>query len=742
MEKEKKKKLVVIDSNSLIHRAYHALPPLSTRKGELVNGIYGFLLIFFRVVKELKPDLLVAAFDYPAPTFRHKEYKSYKAKRKKAPQDLYDQIPKVKEILSKSGIPCFEEEGFEADDLIGTIVTKAPLKQVYPKLETVIISGDMDVLQLVNKETKVWALKKGIKEAVFYTKEKVKEKYGGLNPGQLLDFKALRGDPSDNIPGVTGVGEKTAISLINKFKSLENLYSELEENTEKAGKMPKSIREKLKSQKDQAYISKKLAEIKCDIPIDLNLSEAQLEKIDKKKMADFLWGFEFKTLIEKMDDIFGGKEKTPLSFQESDSIEEKIKELEREGIFSQKIAKLERSLIEVIREIERNGIKVNPEALGKLSKNLSEEISKNKKKLFKTANENFNPNSPQQVRKILFEKLKIPEEGIYKTPRGAISTSTPELEKIKQKHPLVKLILKHRELFKLKTGFVDVLRGMIDKKDGRIHPRFHQLGTATGRMSCSDPNLQNIPIRGKLGGEIRKCFVAEKGLKLLSADYSQMELRVAASVANDKKMQKLFFEGKDVHKMTAAAVWGVDYSEVTREMRDLAKTLNFGVLYGMGPRAFSLRTGISFSEAKKFIERYFENFQGIAEYLERTIKEAKEKGFVETIFGRKSILGEINSPNKRISSQFERMAINHPLQGTSADIVKMAMVNISKKMKGIRIILQIHDELLFEISQKEIKSKAKEIKEIMEKTVSLKVPLTAKISFGDNWKELEPFAKM
>jgi DNA polymerase-1 len=740
---ENKKRLIIIDSNSLIHRAFHALPPLTTKKGELVNGVYGFLLVFLKALKEFKPDFVVSCFDAPGPTLRHKEYKEYKAKRPKAPQELYQQIPKVKEVLKAFGVPIFQKQGFEADDLIGAISRQAPRKQVFPKIETIILSGDLDTLQLVDENTKVYTLRKGVRDAVLYDIEKVKEKYQGLTPSQLVDFKALRGDPSDNIPGVTGIGEKTAIQLIKEFGSLENLYQELEKETEKSKKIKQSIRKKLKDYREQAFISKKLAQIQSNVPIEFKLEQAKIKAFSKEAIAQVFKKFEFYTLLKRLTEIKGEKKlkaKSTISFAPAQArIEDEIEKLYEEGVFSQKIYQVEKNLVPIVKKMEENGIKVDLKALKALSEYLAKRIEKIERKIFQLAGITFNLNSPSQVAEVLFEKLKIPIKDLKKTPGGAVSTGAQELKKIKKAHPIVNLILKHRELFKLKSGFVDSLPKMINPKDGKIHPHFRQLGTETGRMSCSEPNLQNIPIRGEIGKEIRNCFCAQTGFKFLSADYSQMELRIAASLSGDKKMQELFKKGEDIHTLTASQIFKIPKEKVTERMREIAKTLNFGVLYGMGPKAFSERTGMSLGEAKEFIEKYFQNFKELAEFVEGLIKKARQKGYAETLFGRKRFLPEINSIDPKIRAGAERMACNMPIQGTAADICKIAMIRL--KERGIingdcKLILQIHDELLFEVKQDKIETVVPKIKKIMEEVAKLEVPLRIDLKVGKSWGKL------
>lgn len=733
-----KKRLIIIDGNSLVHRAFHALPPLTTRKGEPTGAIYGFLLVFFKCLRELKPDLVIATFDFPAPTFRHQKFKEYKATRPPAPKELYWQIEKVKEILKNFGICIFEKQGFEADDLIATLSQIFKKRQRFPKGEVIILSGDLDTLQLVDEQTKVYTLKRGIKETLLYDPLAVKEKYQGLSPKKLPDFKALKGEPSDNIPGVPGIGEKMAIKILNQFENLEELYQYLKKVKipEKAQKLLEiscriPLVQKLKEYQGQALFSRELATLKKDVPIDFDLGRCQFERYDRQKVIKILKELEFYSLIEKLP----GKEQ-----QIKENLAEEIEKLYRQGVFQKKIYQLEKNLIPVIEKMERTGIKIDPQHFKNLSQNLALELEDLKSKIYGLCGRVFNLNSSQQLAEILFKKLKLPTLGLKKTPGGVISTSSPELFKLRKFHPVIDKILQYRELFKLKSSFVDPLIQLADPKDLRIHPQFHQLGTVTGRISCSNPNLQQIPIRGKLQKEIRKGFVSEPGFLFLSCDYSQMELRVLAHLAKDKKLIEIFNQNQDIHRISAARVFKVKEEEVSPEMRDLAKSLNYGIVYGMGVSAFAQNTGLSLKEAQQFFDQYFLEFEGVKEYIEKTIRSAKERGLVETLFGRKRYLPEIQSLDPRLSRQAERMAINTTIQGTAADLIKMAMVLLDSYLSQFkdqaRMVLQLHDELLFELKADLLEKVKKEIKEKMEKIYQLRVPLKVETKTGKNWGEL------
>lgn len=740
-ENNKSKKFLIIDSNAVIHRAFHALPPLKTQKGEIVNAIYGFCLILFKMLKDIKPDFVVACFDVKAPTLKHAMSPLYKAKRKKAPDELYSQIDGVKKILNVFGIPVFEKPGYEADDLIAELAIKIQAKQVKPKLETIILTGDNDALQLVNKVTKVFFLRRGVKDIVLFGEKEVKEKYQGLLPYQLTDFRALRGDPSDNIPGVTGIGEKTAIELLNKFTSLENIYQVIEEKSKKLKEIKPAVLEKLIKYKEQALLSKDLATPNLNSGTSFSLEKLAFGSFKKEEVEGILKEFEFFALLNKIPSkgVFQQAEMfSPLKAE--NKTEQEIEAMENQGVFSKKVVLLEKDLIPVVKQMEQNGIKVDVKSLTHLSNKLTKELALFKKEIYQKAGKEFNINSSQQLSDILFSELKISTDKVKKTPKGALSTNIKELVKLKGEHPLIDFLIKYRELFKLKTGFVDALPRVINSKTGRIHPKFHQLGTETGRMSCSSPNLQNIPVKGEMGKEIRKCFIAEDGFAFVSADYSQMELKIAAHLSRDLKMIKAFKEGKDIHILTASEIFNKPQKDITKEDRNLAKTLNFGILYGMGPVSFSQQAGLSRKIAKEFIEKYFTQFSQLKSFIEEQKGKALKDGFTETILGRKRFFLEINSRDQRIRAQAERMAVNLPLQGSAAEIMKMAMLRIAKQgvlNKNCKLLLQIHDEFLFEIKSELAKTTSLKIKNIMEGVIKMEFPLTVEVKTGPDWGSLE-----
>ncbi|HZX49655.1 MAG TPA: DNA polymerase [Candidatus Paceibacterota bacterium] len=743
----KPKTLLLIDANSLLHRAFHALPPLSTPKGEMVHAVYGFLSIMFKAIKEFQPSYIAAAFDVAAPTKRHKKFTQYKATRVKAPDELYSQFPLAKEALAAFHIPVYEKEGYEADDIIGTLAGKASGMRSEQPIETIIVSGDLDTLQLVDKNTKVYTMRKGLQETALWGQEAIAERFGGLKPAQLLDYKGLRGDPSDNIPGVAGVGEKTALQLIGEFGSLEALYNALEKKTSGAQTIKPKLKEKLLSEKEQAFLSKELVTIEKEAPVDFHLEDLAWEDYDQEAAAELLLGWDFRSLVQRMpgerrEGLKEGRGSQRDMFRES--VESKIEKLHEEQVLSNEVYELEKRLTPVLRNMEEKGLKIDKPYFAKLGQEMQKEIEVYAQRIHEMARKNFNVNSTQQLSEVLFglppDGLGISLKGLKKTPKGVVSTASPELEKLQEDHPVIREVLSYRELQKLYTTYVKPLPLLADS-EGRIHTHFDQLGAATGRVSSSEPNLQNIPNQGDWGRRIRRGFIAKEGYKLVSFDYSQMELRIAAHIAGDKRMQQFFREGADIHRMTASTVFGMAPGEVTDQMRFRAKALNFGVLYGMGVQGFAKSAGIPTQEARDFIENYFVRFPQLHEYMEHMKEFAREHGYVETIMGRRRYIPEIHSIAPQLRSAAERMAINHPIQGSLADIVKMAMVRIEEQLpdpQGKRsMLLQVHDELLFEIADGIMEEIIGPIRRIMEQAGKLDVPVRVDVKKGKNWNDVE-----
>lgn len=858
------KRLILIDAHAIIHRAYHALPPLTSPSGEPAGAVYGFATILLRILRELKPDYITAAFDLPGPTFRHIAYERYKAHRPQTPTDLGSQFSKTEELLDAFNISVYKKEGYEADDIIGTIAEKFGKKK---ELEVVIVTGDLDALQLVGPQVRVYTMKKGVSETVIYDQEAVKERYG-LAPQELIDFKGLRGDPSDNIPGVKGIGEKTAAELIQNFGSVEGVYGAVKK---KDKRISPTLLEKLKAGEEDAKFSRELARINCKVPLEIDLERiAWRDGSRKNEIRELFQKFGFFSLLKRLDPeiqrlsfgtlpekngeaetvstprefarlFSGAKEKVGIMLQADRLLmvvegKEKIYKIEagafsgpetkkffRERDFfaydgksvvhflqgfgirpgkisfdlmiasnltgiearsysllaakelgrapsgewekdaarffeiSSRVAhtlrdrsiekifqEIELPLIPILQEMETKGILLDEKFLKGLSRKTGEQLRILTEKIHKLAGEEFNINSPGQLSRILFGRLKLGIKGLRKTEKGGvISTRGSELEKLRGKHEIVEHILQYREIAKLKTTYIDALPQLVNPKTGRLHTTFHQTGTVTGRLSSSNPNLQNIPAISELGREIRKAFVAERGFSLISFDYSQIELRVAAHLAGDPKMIEAFGKGVDIHRLTAAEVYDIPLEKVTPELRRAAKTLNFGVLYGMGPQAFSEATGFSKEDAKKFIQEYFHDFSGLADYIARTKKLAEERGYVETLYGRRRYIPEINSANWQLKREAERMAVNMPIQGTAADLVKMTMIEVDhwikkeKEEKNLRMLLQVHDELLFEMREERIKEAVPKIKGLMENVISLKVPLVVEVKAGRNWGSQE-----
>ncbi|PIP73468.1 MAG: hypothetical protein COW88_01940 [Candidatus Lloydbacteria bacterium CG22_combo_CG10-13_8_21_14_all_47_15] len=784
--------LVLLDAHAIIHRAYHALPDFTTKTGEPTGGLYGIAAMLIKIINDLKPDYIAACYDLPGPTFRKEIYEAYKAGRPKADEALVHQINRSRDIFKAFDIPIYEAAGFEADDIIGTISEK--IKKIFPGVKVVIASGDMDTLQLVsNDNILVYTLRKGLSDTILYNEARVTERFG-FGPELLPDFKGLRGDPSDNIPGIRGIGEKTASLLIGTFGALESLYQQLkkkngEEMFAKAGLKPRII-SLLKENEEEAFFSKTLAEIRRDVPIDFSLPEKSWkESFAPAPVEKLFHELEFRSLADRMHAMAAGAthnvvppqengtprqndapidsreaEKTALALWLLDSsmtspAPEDMYEYAgttsfaraKEHIFAElkknrldKVyTEIEEPLVPVLRRAEDRGIKIDALYLKKLSEEYHKKISVIEKRIWKSAGFTFNLNSPKQLAEVLFDRLSLSVKGLKKTEGGARSTRAGELEKLRGAHPVIDDILEYREYQKLLSTYIDAIPPLIGT-DGRLHTDFIQTGTTTGRIASANPNLQNIPIKTESGRKIRRAFVADTGYILAAFDYSQIELRIAAVLSGDEKLINIFRRGEDVHAGVAAEVFRVSESEVTKEMRRKAKVINFGILYGMGLNALRGNLGTGREEAAAFYEKYFGVFTGLAAYIERTKRDAAKKGYTETYFGRRRYFPEIKSKIPYIRSAAERMAINAPIQGTQADIIKLAMVRIDrwiakeKLRDDVRLLLQIHDELIFEIKKDRFSEVAPHISRIMEAVLpDAPLPIIANVSFGQNWGEME-----
>lgn len=782
------KKLVLLDSHAIIHRAYHALPEFATATGEPTGALYGLSTMLIKILGELKPDYIVACFDLPEPTHRHEAYEKYKAGRAKIDENLSIQIDKSKEVFEAFGIPIYSHPGFEADDILGTIC--ANLKKD-KNIEIIIASGDMDTLQLVEgKRVKVYTLRKGLSDTITYDEKKVEERFG-FGPKLLPDFKGLRGDPSDNIIGVPGIGEKTATLLIQQFGTVENIYKNL-----KKAEVTDRIKKILEENEEEAYFSKTLATIRKDAPINFSLPRPWRETLVLENTLELFKKLEFRTIGERvkkllsssggsgsagltlsseaptpdrirptlapsevseltialwlidssisyptMEDVFRFA-KTEDSAEARKVIETELDKRKLTSVFED----IEKPIIPVVDAMNARGIRVDKKFLQGLAGTYHKELDKIEKKIWKEVGEEFNISSPKVLSEILFTKLGLGGKGMKKTPGGALSTKESELDKIKDKHPIVPLILEYRELSKLLSTYIDAIPPLLDK-DSRLHSTFMQAGTTTGRIASLNPNLQNIPIRTPLGRVIRDAFVAEKGFKLIGFDYSQIELRIAAALSGDEKLIEIFKNGEDVHRGVAARVFKIAPEDVGIAERTKAKTINFGILYGMGVNALKANLGTDRKEAQEFYNEYFETFTGLAKYLDSVKASAARLGYTETMFGRKRYFSGFRSPLPYVRAQAERMAINAPIQGSNADIIKIAMKRIDDYLKAegyadsVFLLLQVHDELVFEVREDLVGKVEGPIKNIMEsaapKDKMQGVPIVVESHSGDNWGELK-----
>ncbi len=854
-------KFLVLDGNSILNRAFYGIRMLSNKKGQMTNAIYGFLSTFQKLLKEIEPSAVAIAFDLPAPTFRHKMYDGYKATRKKMPQELASQLPILKELLIAMGYKLVMLEGYEADDILGTFANYCE-SQNY---ECVLATGDRDSLQLISSKVtvRIATTKFGKAEAVLYDKNKVIEDYG-TEPSGLIDIKALQGDTSDNIPGVKGIGEKTAKDLIIKFGSIKNIYENLESLDIK-----QSIKDKLKISKDMAFLSYELGKINKSVPFEIIDTEYTQHKPNNSKVREILTELEFFSFLEKMNLSCENSEKEEI-FAQTESDYEKLfkliknhkivsffadinnfeikklfiklgkkvyivgssiteflnklatlkevkkitydikklarclknidlkflensfdvmlasyilnpsskdydilkmaeeyrisrvnvvsennlndddKSLAERAYFIEKLAEIfenelasrnqlelleniEQPLALVLADMENTGFLVDQSGLLNYGQELEMHLKDVQKSIYNAADFEFNINSPKQLGFVLFEKLNLPKGKKGKT---GYSTSADTLEKLKGSHEIIDMILEYRALSKLKSTYCDGMTKLIGD-DGRIHSSFNQTETRTGRISSAEPNLQNIPVRTERGRELRKFFRAENGNLLIDADYSQIELRVLAHVSGDEAMINAFNNGEDIHAITASQIFNVPIEMVTSQMRFRAKAVNFGIIYGMGAFSLSQDLKVSRYEAQRYIDRYLEHYKGVANYMEKVIFQAKDCGYAETMLSRRRYLPELASSNHMLRSFGERVARNMPIQGSAADIIKIAMINTQSRLKKenlkSKLILQVHDELIIEATFDEAQKVKEILKYEMENALKMKVPLTVNIAVGETW---------
>lgn len=791
-KKTSPKRLVLLDAHALLHRAYHALPEFTSSKGIPTGGLYGYVAMIIRIISEWKPDYIVACYDLPQKTFRHEAYDAYKGHRAKTDEALVAQIESSRTICETLSIPIYDLPGFEADDMLGTIVEQTKKDK---NLEILIATGDMDSLQLVDKKrVRVFTLKKGINDTVVYDEDAVEARFG-FGPEHLADFKGLRGDPSDNIIGVPGIGEKTATELILKFGNLEALYKTLHKNRElliKEG-IKERIVKLLEEHEEGALFSKTLATIRRDAPITFSLPEKTWkETCDLTVVEPVLKEFEFKSLVMRLKEALSGSpllagegsgersegEKTHVasvvpretqialwllnselpnptlddifSYTRKDTVEEAQKVLEEE-INRQKLGFIYRNvelpLIPILAEMQQHGVLLDTKFLKNLSEELHEQLDKYEKTIYAHVGHEFNINSPKQLGEILFGEMHIHSEikgfRVKKTASGTYSTRESDLEKLSDAHPIIADIFKYRELQKLLSTYIDNIPNMVDESS-RLHPEHLQMGAATGRFSAQNPNIQNIPIRSEEGKKIRNAFIAPKGFSIVSADYSQIELRSAALLSRDPVFMETFKSGKDVHASVAARVFHVPENEVTSDMRRKAKVINFGILYGMGVTSLQKSLGTNRAEAQQFYDEYFKQLPKLSEYIDMTILNAKKLGYTETLFGRKRFFPGLKSAIPFIKAMAERAASNAPIQGTTADIIKLAMIDIDhiikeqKMQDKIYMIMQIHDELVFEVADESLDQAQEMIKKTMEgvlvkQGIKDPVPIDVSISSGETW---------
>ena len=844
------KRLVVIDGKSVFYRGYYAMPGLSMADGTPTGGVYGFVSLAIELIKKLEPDYVAVAWDKRGTNIRKRRelYPEYKAGRKPAPDDFYQQIPILHELLDAFGWPLYEIDDYEADDIMGAFARQAESRGI----ETCLITSDLDALQLISPMTKVYAMKNGLRNIEEFTAEYFEQKYG-IRTEQFLDLKALKGDSSDNLPGVPGIGEKTAVKLLQEYETLDGVYEHLDEQKG-------ALRTKLENGRESAYLTKQVAEIWTDAPIELDWDVADVNDCDFARVTEILQKLEFNSLIgrlprtmqmtenekkeepkldipriEKLPDMpmFDAENIIYIDSSEPDviyissnpelawtakidEISQSVWQLLAQGIviaadvkrlyhaldnygvavrfhevwdieqaaFLIDPLKRDRSLnalsgdfsddnsaayqlarlhkiyreqkvymsnnsqiarvayefdfpvIWALFQMEKRGMKLDDTLLKQMGDELAAEVSKLEQQMYSMAGYEFNASSPAQLSEVLFTKLQLPTAGIKKGKTG-YSTGQKELDKLRGQHPIIELIERYRELTKLISTYIEALPKLM-AADGRIHTTFNQDVTSTGRLSSTNPNLQNIPVRTELGRKIRQAFVPSDGKVFVSADYSQFELRLAAVLAGDEKLIEDFNSDVDIHAKTAAETYGISIDEVSKSQRRAAKVINFGVLYGMSPHGLAAATGMSFTEAKKFIDHYFEVRKPIRQYLDKILTQAREQGFVETYFGRRRPTPDVKSSNFMVRSSAERAAMNMPIQGTEADLMKLAMIRLEDKLSGLAdAILQVHDSILVECKPEDVQKVSEIMKAEMEGVCpELPIKLKVDVGTGANWGEV------
>lgn len=794
--KEKTARLVLLDSHAIIHRAYHALPDFSSSKGEPTGALYGLVTMLLKIAQELKPEYFIAARDLPGKTHRHEAYEAYKGTRAEADPELIEQLKRAPEVFKAFGIPLYEAPGFEADDVIGTIAKHIDGSR---GIDVVIASGDLDTLQLVSPHVRVYTLRKGMNDTILYDEEAVHERYG-FGPEHIVDYKALRGDPSDNIPGVKGIGEKTATELIKEYGAVEDIYTSLARDRAAFEKKAKPrIAALLEAGKKDAAFSKQLATIHTEAPIEFALPEERwtlaanagaiealcselefrslrarvrgltgmppdigavedgpssseaIDPVALRETSIALWLLHSDTTNPSLDDI--------LAYAKTDEFgeaREKIcAELATTGRLQEVYDRIEKPLIPVIERMNAAGVHLDTEHLKELATEYGKELATIAARIFEAAGHEFNINSPKQLAGVLYDELKVSATRQKLTAGGARTTRESELAKLADEHAIVADVLSYRELQKLLSTYIEKMPGLVGK-DGRLHAEFVQAGTTTGRMSSQDPNLQNIPVKTAYGRRIREAFAAERGNVLVAIDYSQVELRIAAGLSGDEKLVEVFKRGEDVHTAVAARVFGVPPEQVDYEMRRRAKVINFGILYGMGVNALKQNLGgeVSRAEAEAFLDAYFTHYAGLAAFIEKTKREAEAKGYTETLFGRRRYFPGFASKLPQLKAQAERMATNAPMQGTQSDIIKLAMVEADRLIEkegwrpstgsgqaDVRLVMQVHDELIYEVRAALAEEAAQKIRQVMETVVPASalhgVPIVAEVEAGKTWGSLK-----